>query len=200
MDEVVERAARTRRRRRAAVWIAAVLAVLVLLGVVVWQVVARTARLEPGSLSWWDGPTVASCAIRDDEPAANVVGSQDPEARVVYSVRNPNRVAVRLTAGDDVLRFQRELFDPTGDFQGAPSEDLVDSVVVPPGEEAFVQLEPDMSGSWISGSYVSLSLGFDVLGIERSESLAIDPVVLLVNGSSADATLVAEATLEGCGT
>ncbi|MBD5786142.1 hypothetical protein IF650_08120 [Cellulosimicrobium terreum] len=200
MNEVVARREASRRRRRVATWVGSVLVVLALVAVVGWQVVARTARIEQGAVSWWDGPAVEACGVRDDLPSAYVVGSQDPDRSVVYSVRNPNAVTVRLTSTYGPVRFQQDLFDPTADFEGEPSDDLVDSVVVPPGEEAFLQFEADGGeGSWSSGSQTALPVTLEALGIEQAASLPIDPVVVFVNGSSADADLVAAAVRDTCG-
>lgn len=171
--------------------------VLALVAAVAWQVVAWTARLEPGSVSAWSGAAVASCGIRADHPAAFVVGADDAERRVVYSVRNPNVVPVRLTGGLET-RFQAEPYDPDRGVAAAPSDDLVDSVVVPPGEQVLAQVEYDVSAA---NPVHALSLDLDtrVLGIERLVSVELEPVLLVVPGTTEDAATVQTVVREVCG-
>ena len=197
MDEVVERSAARKRSRRAALWAGVVVVVLVLVAVVVWQVVARTARLEPGPVSAWSGPAVASCGIRDDSPSAYVVGAEDDERRVVYSVHNPGIAPVLLT-GDDLVRFQAEPYDPERAVAPVPTEDLVGSVQLDPGGTVLVQVEGD---SQVASAMTRLRLTFDaeVLGVGRRVPVDLDPVLLLVPGTSDGTTWAEEHVGPVCG-
>ena len=197
MDEVVERSAARKRARRAALWAGVVVLVLVLVAVVVWQVVARTARLEPGPVSAWSGPAVASCGIRDDSPAAYVVGAEDDERRVVYSVHNPGIAPVLLT-GDDEVRFQAGPYDPERAVAPVPTEDLVGSVQLDPGGTVLVQVEGD---SQVASAMTRLRLTFDaeVLGVGRPVFVELVPILLVIPGTSDGTAWVELHVARACG-
>jgi len=197
MDEVVERSAARKRARRAALWAGVVVLVLVLVAVVVWQVVARTARLEPGPVSAWSGPAVASCGIRDDSPSAYVVGAEDDERRVVYSVHNPGIAPVLLT-GDDLVRFQAGPYDPERAVAPVPTEDLVGSVQLDPGGTVLVQVEGD---SQVASAMTRLRLTFEaeVLGVGRPVFVELVPILLVIPGTSDGTAWVELHVARACG-
>ncbi|MCB7136278.1 hypothetical protein [Cellulosimicrobium marinum] len=199
MDEVVERRRSAARRRRVALVAGIAAGVLAVATVVAWQVVARTAAVQPGAVSVYAGPALTECALpdRDGMPSAYVVGAKDAEPTVVYSVRNPGVVPVVLH-GEAGVRFQRELFDELADFAGMPTDDLVDSIVVPPGAEAFAQVEPDGE---VQDAVVreSLDLPATVLGVDRALSVDLDPVLVLLPGTTDDPVATEAAARSACG-
>lgn len=170
-------AKRLRIRRGTRIAGAAVVVALIA-GLVAWQVAARTARVEPGSLSSSGaGATLPDCVPGDSMWA--MFGS-DVDVVVVQTVRNPSQWPVMVISTDpEVYRFEPMADDWRGDYtlvsdpaEGAPDRaDTSDRVVIPPDREAamwIVNPQGDVQlGDEGWHGYSDAPLRIRSLGVER---------------------------------
>lgn len=195
------------RRPRRGRWIAAVLVLLVLLGVTAWQVAARTARIEPGGVSWVDGGLV----VPDCVPTGNLWASfdEDEEVLAAQTIRNSSPFPVTVTSQDPATHR----LEPRGDepyeqgsitgTSGDVPEAAEGSVVVPPGQDVTLWIH-DPQGETLGSSSVwytfdGVSLTVRALGVERDVWVPFSAGVLQVGGpqDSADLGRALEAVCAG---
>jgi hypothetical protein len=201
--------AEARRPRRWARITGGVVVAVLAVGLVGWQIAARTSVVEPGSSSHSGaGATLPDCVPHVDDAIWSMFGN-DEEVVVLQTVRNPSRWPVTvISTNPEAYRFEPMADDFREDYlyEGDPADGppptsaTSDRVVIPPGREAalwIIDPQGDLptSGAWLmfSGAPVKLR----ALGVERDFYLPFRGR-LTVGGDEATAARLDRALQEAC--
>lgn len=196
-------------RARRSRWITGTVVVALLVGVVAWQLVARTvARVELGSFSHnGAGATLPDCVPGDGTWS---MFGYDEDVVVVQNVRNPSPWPVMVISADpDAYRFEPMADQARDDHAtvASPAEGMPDPaatsdrVVIPPDREAVMWIinpQGDRSseaGGWITFDGAPLTIR--ALGVEREFYLPFRGM-LSVGGAEATAAGLDHALQEAC--
>lgn len=195
------------RGRRAVRIVGAAVALVLVAGVAAWQIAARTAVVELGSMSsTGTGATLPDCVPGEDPW---VMFGSDEDVVLVQTVQNSSRWPVTVISADpDVFRFEPMAEDFRGDYSflkdpvdGAPDPSQTsDRVVVPPDREAtmwIVDPQGDFSTSEGWYTFTTADLVVRVLGVERELDLPLRGTIA-VGGAEPTAGRLDRALQEAC--
>ncbi len=206
-SEVAARVERSHRPRWARVTGTA-LAVVLVAGVVAWQLAARATVVEPGSSSnSGAGATLPDC-VPSDSGIWSMFGN-DEDVVVLQTVRNPSRWPVTvISTNPEAYRFEPMADDFRDDYMyvkdpadGAPSTtETSDRVVIPPDREAamwIINPQGDQSYADGWGLFDGAPVKLRALGVERDFYLPFRGT-LTVGGDEATAGRLDRALQEAC--
>jgi len=198
-------------RRRPRRWVritGGVAAGALAVGLVVWQVAARTSEVESGSYSnSGAGATLPDC-IPADGDIWSMFGT-DEDVVVLQTVRNPSRWPVTvISTNPEAYRFERMADDAREDHsfvqtvaEGAPdAAETSDRVTIPPNREAALWIiDPQGDLSSVDGWYTfeGAPVRLRALGVERDFYLPFRGT-LAVGGAEATTTRLGRALQQAC--
>lgn len=184
---------KTRVSRRVKIIGGVVAVVLVGTGVTAWQLQGRATDLRMGTLTAMSSQEWEGCNERRVD-IAGFVGDVAGQV-AVYTIRNAGPRTVTLTATDDA-RFEASTRTVDDLAYNAPATDTVESIAVPTGTQAVLQVPLDKHvGAGVGEALETVTVKASQLAVTSSVDLTLNPMVVWVpEGEDALAAIT-----EACG-